>query len=226
MNQWQPRVLSPEEIQETLTKALTFGGVVERPLIFSRESFQITKMHVSGNDLVIEVNEFIPPHEESRHLCIDLRYRRMSFILKVNSYTIEGNIIRTKIPVNAKAIMERPTPRYKLDYQEFPSFISRAERRGGAHEHQCFVEDISLSGICLLLKKTDEGDELKIHDHIWIKSIANKEMTSPFFAKVIYTKIVRLEGHDYIKVGAELDQQFDEEFFSDFIKCALKTLVA
>jgi hypothetical protein len=51
-------------------------------------------------------------------------------------------------------------------------------------------------------------------------------MTSPFFAKVIYTKIVRLEGHDYIKVGAELDQQFDEEFFSDFIKCALKTLVA
>lgn len=226
MNQWQPRVLSQEEIQETLTKALSFGGVVERPLVFSRESFRISAMIIEGDELVIEVDEFIPPHEESRHLCIDLKYRRMSFILKVNTYTIEGNLIRTKIPQSAKAIMERPTPRYKLDHKAFPSFITRAERRGGAHEHHCFIDDISLSGICLLLKKTEEGDELKIHDHIWIKSIADKEITSPFFAKVIYTKIVRIEGNEYIKVGAELDQQFDEEFFSDFIKSALKTLAA
>lgn len=220
-----PRELSQEELYETLHKACEFGGLVERPLIFSRDKFFIQSLVVDNNELTITLEEEMPFHEETRHLCIQLKYRKMNFILKKNEYQVDGRVIKAKVPSQAKAIIKRPHPRYKLDFKSYPSAITRAERRGGDFELKGFVEDLSLSGLCLLIN-CEEGEELKYNDHIWIKSFATKSLPVHIFGKVIYTTTVVIEGKEYLRAGVQLEKEFEEEFFSTLIENHLEVLSA
>ncbi|HLW57698.1 MAG TPA: PilZ domain-containing protein [Bacteriovoracaceae bacterium] len=226
MTNWSPRELSTDELYETLHKACDFGGMVERPLIFSRDQFQISHLEIKGNELIISLQDEIENLEETRHLCVDLKYRKMSFILKKSDYQIEGNIIRAKIPTQAKAIIKRPYPRYKLDFKSYPSSITRAERRGGQYELKGYVDNLSLNGLCLLINKTEDGDELKSNDHIWIKSFASKSLPVHIFGKVIYTTAVIIDGVEFLKAGIRLEKEFEEEFFNSLIEDHLQILAA
>lgn len=225
MDNWTPRELSQEELHETLQKACEFGGVVERPLIFSRDSFKIASMEVQGNELVILLEQEMKTEEEMRHLCVDLNYRKLNFILKKNEYQVEGCIIRAQIPTQAKAIVKRPYPRYKLVYKDFPTLVTRSERRGGGFELQGFIEDISMNGLSLLIK-CEYGEELKSNDHIWIKSLAGKNLPVHIFGKVIYTTTFKIDGQTFLKAGVRLEKEFEEEFFNTLIENHLEILAA
>lgn len=218
--------LPPENIVETLKKALPFGGVIERPLVFSREKFEIKSISIENDQLIMTVDELITAHEDARHLVIQLNYRRLNFFLKNSDFTINGHLITAKIPSEAKAIYQRPTIRYQLDFENHPTIISRTERRGGQHEHQTYVQDISETGLALLMQKSEEGEELKAHDHLWIKSIGLKSLASPLFAKVVYTRIMEFNGKKYLKAGLRLEKTLEEELLNDIIKSSISTLVA
>src|SRR5690606_11849995 len=217
--------LKQEEIKEILKKAVEFGGEVQRPLIFSRESYAISNLQIENNHLHIHLDEELLPHEDARHIYINLNYRKMNFILKVSEIEVDGNIIKSRIPSVAKAIEERPTSRYKLDFEKYPTVISRTERRGGNHEHQTYVDDISETGLSLIVSDTDE-DELKANDHLWIKSIGDNKQDSPLFAKVVYTREVEIQGKVYLKAGVKLEKSFSEELFNHIVQSSIKVLAA
>lgn len=217
--------LEQKNIKALLEKAIDFGGEVERPLIFSREKFEIIKLEITGDALEILLDEEIPPHQDARHIYINLHYRRMNFIIKARDYEVVGNVIKTKIPTAAKAIEERPNTRYRLEFEKFPTMVSRTERRGGKHEHETFVEDISETGLSLLMSITEE-EEIKVNDHIWIKSIGENLLESPLFAKVIYIRHIDITGRTFKKAGVKLEKSFDEEVFSKIIESSIKKLVA
>lgn len=217
--------LETSDIKSVLEKAIDFGGEVQRPLIFSRENYQISKIEIKDDALHIFLTEELSPHEDARHLYINLNYRKMNFILKASDIKIVGNRITSALPTTAKAIEERPTTRYKLEFEKYPTIVSRSERRGGNHEHQSYLNDISETGLSLIVSNAEE-DELKANDHLWIKSIGDTNLKSPLFGKVVYTRTVEIEGVVYLKAGVKLEKSLDEELFNEIIQSSTHELAA
>lgn len=221
------KYLEQQEIRKTLEKAIDFGGEIQRPLIFSRETFQITKFEIIEDHILLHLNEEMLPHEDARHIYVNLQYRKMNFIIKSCDFEINGNVIKTKIPNVAKAIEERPNTRYQLEFEKHPSVVSRTERRGGNHEHETFVDDISETGLSLFMSLgEEEEEEIMPHDHIWIKSIGDNKLESPLFAKVVYIRNIEINGKKFKKAGVKLEKSFSEELFLKIIQFSIKELAA
>lgn len=207
------QVIPSFEITSTLQKASLFGGKVAQPTPTTRVITPIKQIEIDHyGTMFIELQEETP-FEEGRPVLVNLNYRNISFHLDPKKYSMEGRVLVSQIPKDARAIKIRDNERYAFPLtSEVKTFIHRIERRGGDSDFSASLVDVSSRGLGLMLNNPDH-DIITKNDHIWIKTINSHSLEKPIFGTIVYTYTKQFKDSQDIKAGVSLETELPEEIF-------------
>lgn len=205
-----------DEIPSLIEKASLFGGRVVQlnPEIRLESEIKSVKFCQSGT-ITMELAENIP-FEEDRPLSISFSYRNLSYYLTSGQFSIQGNILTTGRPMEARALQVREHERYVLPLdQKIMTSIYRIERRGSVCDLDAQIVDVSENGMGIILHNTNEQAIIS-NDHIWIKTIHHVTLEQPIFGKVVFVMHRRYKnGVIDIRVGISLETAIPGLVFSE-----------
>lgn len=208
------KALETYEIPYIIEKASLFGGRIVQPTPDANLTTLITRIDVDSYGMMfIRFSEEFAVEKE-RPVTVRLNYRNVSFLLDSKQYSIEGNVIVSQLPREAKAIAIRPNERYAMPLNsKVSSTIYRIEKRGGSVELNSHVVDVSTMGLGLIIHNSEEGVLLK-NDHIWIRNINGRMLEEPIFGRIVYAHTRKFkDGSIDTKVGVSLESAIPENIF-------------
>jgi hypothetical protein len=210
----QPLLPLPSfQIPSLIEKASLFGGSVTQPSAVSGRTASITNIAVNRETLYIKLGCDVLI-ERKLPVEIHLSYRNLSFYLGPQQFSLDGDLLISKVPREARAIAIRDNERYAFPLTtKVSADLRRVEKRGVSFAGEVQLVDVSRKGLGILLVNA-EVDGLLKNDHIWLREIGLMSLgEDEIFGNVIYSFEKRFKDSIDLKCGISLETELPEDVF-------------